>query len=192
MSAEEISSIPAYDVPDPIKGKTEIDLERYQSSVGSRFYRGYLLPRLSSILGDLRPAHAGMLPGEELTVDGAYTDLAFLTRHCFERATRKAFRSYLLDSTGLEDRAQQYRDGRNRTDASGDTSGVRLRVGACHAVPKLDIRCRLGEHTGVRITLRTVGAVGVEFDRSRNTWTRLYAGYDHRHGRYDLALRVGF
>lgn len=170
---------------------------RLATGVDSTFYQRHLLPRLSSIMGDLSPVHTFRLPGQEPSVDNAFRDLADLAGHCFERATRKAVKSYFLETTGLDDQARRYKDGirEERDDAARTTrkkDRVRFRMGASHTLPKLDMLCRLSENAGLRLSVRAAGTVGLEFEYAGKTWTRLHANYDRRRDRYDLALRIDF
>lgn len=157
------------------------------------FYRTHFLPRLTDIMGNLKPHHAEHDRVNGPVADEAFEDLTDLTHRCFAKATRRAVRGYMLESSGLDEQARRYKEGiAGNSDNRRRQARVRFRLGVSHARPELQLRCRIGRYSGLRMALRANGKIGVEFDRAGTSWARMYAGYDRRDGRYEMAMRLGF
>lgn len=177
-------------------GPIVLDSSRFVRSLETRseFYDGYLLPRMNSIIGDLSPAHDTRIIGLNDGYDGATAALQGLTHHGFQRAAKKAFRSYVLTSSGLEKRADVYREAHPLETVGWEScdGAVELKLGAAHALPRLDFNYRVGDSSQVLFSLRGTGEVRMEYDRTGSSRTWVYAGYDFRHRQFDTRLRVAF
>lgn len=189
-------------------GASELPLAGVAAEAGSHrapdhagFYAVHLLPRLERRFADLGmrdPRAVLALHGP--SVSNAYEDFTREAERRAERATQRALQDYILETSGLETRAELWFDRRGRKSAAGvesgaDADGRRLgiRVGVSHLLPKVDLDYPVGQASTVRLQVRLHGELGVEYETGRRLRSRVYAGYREDHdGRYDLEWRLRF
>jgi hypothetical protein len=175
-------------------------LEAPADPKGSTFFHGMLLPRLNRSLDEMAPYRGVPHAQSQLDDFVLFDELTNAVGRRAEKATRRAVKEYLLETTPLGRGLIRLKSGGRRDIAGGipaarPTSSRRdaLSFGltVSHNLPEVQARYDIMRGT-LRVGVRADGSVGFSLDHEKLARTRLWFGYDAEDGAYDLQCRVRF
>ena len=172
-------------------------LGRLAPGAASRFYRSYLIPRVSGYLDRVAPSNLADGLGTIQNVDQQvlHEDVAEMARRRTVRGVSRAIRGYVLEASFLDKLNRRLEVNRNRmreaTTAGAVDNRWSLIAGVAHGHPEVGVEFDRGK-TELRMTLDTSGSAELQLRHSGFDLFRVVAAYDSREQVYDLSCRLRF
>ena len=175
-------------------------LEAAADPKGSTFFHGMLLPRLNRQLDEMAPYRGVPQAQPQLDDFVLFDELTEAVGRRAEKATRRAVKEYLLESTPLGRGVLRLKSGGRRDMAGGIPAAPKTRSGrdalsfglsVSHNLPEVQARYDILRGT-LRVGVRADGSVGVSLEHEKLARTRLWVGYDAEDHGYDLQYRIRF
>lgn len=166
-----------------------VRLQPVESCESGAAFQSRLVDNVNRHFQKIGSSDLAVFPGQSLVDHVHFMETTARTRRGFERATVRAFRSYVLEETTLRRLVESYDRGPLIPDRG---RGVVFDVGISHGAPKLFLKSRLDSGV-LRFSLNARAAVSMEYRNNRMlTRTRVAANVDPRRQRYAVYCLFGF
>ncbi len=159
---------------------------------GRGFYKGYLLPRLTTQFGRLSPY--GVVPSTGQAKDEflMFDQVTGAAQSRAERGVSRAVRQYMLETTVIGRWVSSFGTESTRTIGGQErSSAFRTGFGIAHGMPRLDLRYGVGKTT-LRLGVGVDRSVGLEMRRSGPASAAVSAKYDRDERAYSMGCRISF